>query len=219
MVVALPDDLEKYLAGLGRTRQNLRRYFRRFATSFPTYTFSTLRSSEIDHAFVHRMVEMNRQRMASKGWVSSYRDEDEAFLLERAQRHGFACAITIDGTIVAGTLSSRVGDQVYLHITTFSNEYFEYHLGYVVLFLLVSACIDAGVEKLHFLWGKSEYKMRFGCIEERVHDGFVYRSWIWWALSMDDIAKRTRWRWRTGRASAMRAALRRRLRRLYPLKQ
>ena len=92
--------------GLGQnTRQKLRRYFeavrRRPSRRTPSARLVQARSIP---PFVHRIVEMNRQRMASKGWVSSYRDEDEAFLLERARRHGFALAITIDGTIVAGTL-------------------------------------------------------------------------------------------------------------------
>ena len=215
MVLVLPSDVDKYLAGLSRgTRQKLRGYARRLEKAFPTHRFRILGPSEIDASFVHRIVEMNRQRMASKGWVSSYRDEDEIFLMERARRHGFATTITIDGRMVAGTLGSRAGNQIYLHLQAFDNDYADYHLGLVTLYLTVSACIEGGVRKLHLLWGKSDYKLRLGCVEEGVQDGCVYRSPLWCNLSLQDAWRRARWRWRAGRAPAMLASLPRQLRKL-----
>lgn len=166
VVIPLPPDVDTYFARLGRsTRQKLRNYAKHVAMAYSDHEFRVFGSVEIDEALVHRIIEMNRERMESKGEACLYSDRTEAQLAEFLRSSGFATAFLIDGVVVAGTLGSRLGTQRFLHVQSFDSAFAKQHLGWVSLFFTLTPCIDDGVSKLHLLWGKSEYKLRLGGVD------------------------------------------------------
>jgi len=208
VVIPLPSTVDAYLAGLSRgTRQKLRSYVRAFSRAFPDHQFKVYASREIDPPLVHRIVQMNRERMDAKGEACLHSRSSETQLAEFLRGTGFATAVIVDGHIVAGALGSRVGTQRYLHVQSFDNRFAEYHLGLVSLFKTIAHCIDDGDRALHLLWGKSEYKRRLGGVEEQVRAASVYRSQVWRFGALDDLARCLMWNWRRGRLAASRAAV------------
>jgi hypothetical protein len=207
VVIPLPRTYEEYLAGLGRaTRHKLRNYPKNFAKAYPDHEFRVFTSGMIDEGLVHRVVEMNRQRMASKGEVSLYSDSTEAQLAAFLRGgSGFATAVLVNGQIVAGTLGSCLGRQRYLHVQSFDDAYAAHHLGWVSMVLTLSECVRQGTTRLHLLWGKSDYKMRLGGVEEHVRAACVYRSRPWRLLFVDDVWRGVRWSWRRGPLASRRA--------------
>lgn len=218
VVIPLPRDVETYLASLGRsTRHKLRNYPKNFALAYPGYAFRVYGPDEIDEALVLHIIDMNRRRMESKGEVCVHSEDAEVQLAEFLKGHGFATGVVVDGRVVAGTLGSRLGTQWFLHVQSFDNEFARQHLGWVSLFLTLTACIQDGASKLHLLWGKSDYKMRLGGVEEYVCAACVYRSRVWRLCALDDVMHGVVWSWQRGPLAERRTAavgwLARRLRR------
>ncbi len=60
----------------------------------------------------------------------------------------------IENKIVAGCVGFMLGENYYLSKIAHDIEYNKYNLGNVVLLESIKFCIENGVKKFHFLWGR-----------------------------------------------------------------
>ena len=203
-VIELEDDYTSYLAALGAsTRKNLRWYTNRFAKAFPEHQVVVQECDDIPASLADEIVDLNRRRMEVKGEASSITNEYEARLQEFNRHYGFCTALLADGTLVAGTLGSRVGSEYYGHVQAFDPSYAKFRPGWLCLMHTIEESHARGVRRFHTLWGEADYKTHLGGSPQVLRALVVYRSRSHQLASVDDIVRAAVWHARRGRLAAI----------------
>ena len=159
MAMPLPSSLEDYGRWLGKsTRSNLRNYRNRLSKTMPEVTFEVREGSAIGDDLVRQVVAFNHARMRAKGKTSGIDEPYENRLGKMLAGYGFAGMLKVQKKVIAGTLSTRVGESYYLHVQAFDQPFAELHPGIVCTYLSVCAAVERGGLDFHFLWGNSLYK-------------------------------------------------------------
>jgi hypothetical protein len=91
--------------------------------------------------------------------------------------HGFVGVSLIDGRVCAGTICTRIGPQLFMHMVVHDRAFDAYSLGMLTAYLTVCGGIERGGEDLHFLWGNGVWKTRLKACERPLNNLVVYRSW------------------------------------------
>ncbi|HJV82842.1 GNAT family N-acetyltransferase [Noviherbaspirillum sp.] len=177
IVVSLPATEEDYLGMLGKaTRKNIKKHSNRIKRSYPSLTCSVYPNDEVTEQHVREVIALNRARMRLKNKVSEI-DEDETLRLTRLmQLCGIAFIMRIDGKVVAGSICSRVGGNVFMHISAHNPEYDDFRLGTLCCYLTICEAIRRGARELHFMWGRFDYKYAFLGVRNDYDELTVYRS-------------------------------------------
>jgi hypothetical protein len=123
-ILALPPDMESYENQIDRDFvKKLRYYVRRFFREHPTAKLRLFTADEISRDLVHKIVEMNRERMNKKLRVSGIDPRYEERIFRLAQKYGFVVTLTNQEDICAGTIFYRSNDSAYLHVLSHNTAY------------------------------------------------------------------------------------------------
>ncbi len=177
IVVPLPPSVDAYLARLGRsTRKNIRRYMAKLERSFPSAQHEVFDGADASERHLRAIIGFNRMRMAAKGKVSTF-DEDETRRLIRLVREcGLVSIVTVDGRICAGEICSCVGSHYFAHVGGHDPLYDDYRLGTLSCYLAIAECIRRGGSEFHFLWGQYDYKFMLAGVQHDLERVVIYRS-------------------------------------------
>lgn len=175
-VIELPARADEYLSHLGaKTRQHVRNHRRKLAKEWPDVQFAVVSGSAVPTSTILAIIELNRRRMAAKGVVSGY-DEEYALRLVRLMREcGLVATATVGERIVAGALLTHVEQDYFLHTTAHDEEFNQFSLGILCLVHAIEEVIGRGAERLHMLWGQSDYKTRLGAVDTVLYSLVLYR--------------------------------------------
>jgi CelD/BcsL family acetyltransferase involved in cellulose biosynthesis len=177
IVINLPTVVDDYLNSLGRrTRQGLRRDGRHLKNAMPGVRFEVVVDAEVTGELVRKVVGLNRLRMAAKGRVSGIDQLYETRLGQLVREAGFAGILKMNDDLLAGTLCTRVGKDVFLHAIAHDPVYDSLRLGLLCLNATIEAAIGMGVQRFHCMWGRSEYKERMGGVLVPLYCLSLYRS-------------------------------------------
>lgn len=218
--VALPGDVERYTAMLGKNaRRNLRRYAQQWQEAQPRQRFTVYQGAAIDPALIDAIVALNHARMANQRKRSALDPAETARLKRLAAGSGLVGVITLDGQVCAGAISYRAGDNDFLSVLAHDPAYDRYSLGFLCCYQTICACIGRGGREFHFLWGRYDYKRTFLGEQRALDVLLLYRSRLarlrhaalalrtWWAA----LRRRSHlWLWQRRQAPLLQWLRRRR---------
>lgn len=177
IVLTLPRITDEYFNNLGKsTRKTIKGYTNKLKRDFPTFENKTYVKEEADEALIRTIIEFNRARMLSTGKVSAFDETAVKHIIHSVHAYGMICVATIDGKICAGSISYRVGDNYFMHVSAHDSRYNHYRLGVLFRYLTICECIKRGGKECHFLWGRQEFKYSLLGIRRDLHDLVLYRS-------------------------------------------
>jgi hypothetical protein len=186
IVLELSPSVEQYYNRLGKnTRRNIKRYSERLTRTFPSFSFSVSEKEKIERDDVREIIRMNRARMAGKHKVSAIDDEETDRIISLVRECGMVGIARIDGTICAGTICYRIGNNFFLSVLAHDPVYDHYWLGILSCYQTICACIARSGRDFHFLWGKYEYKYTLLAEPRQLDHLIVYRSLGHMALNLD----------------------------------
>ena len=177
IVAQLPATIEAFDAQLGKsTKKTVKYHLNRLQRENPGFNFSVASSSEIAPSLIKRIIDLNRQRMASKRIRSGYDAAREKHVTEFAGRYGTVTSITINDTVVAGLICYDMGTHVFGETIAHDNAYNKSRIGQVVFYLTLRHFIERGVSCYHMMEGDYNYKYSFLGVAQNLYSFSVYRS-------------------------------------------
>ncbi|MDR2038776.1 MAG: GNAT family N-acetyltransferase [Bacteroidales bacterium] len=176
-IMDLPASMDVYMKSLGtQTRKHVKYYQNRIQKDFPGFNISFQEGEDIKSGQIARIVDMNRDRMKSKGKKSGIDEIQQEYIYQYAQINGMLCLCTVDEEIIGGTINTIIGEHAYLHVIAHDNQYNKYNTGQVALVNTVQYLIGKNVKHFHLFWGEYDYKYRFLCKNHDLYDITVYRK-------------------------------------------
>lgn len=159
-VIDLPDDLETWLAGIGkRNRHELRRKRRRFGEALGDANLERRDDPEVVALFV----EMHRAAAGEKGgFMTEAREEFFADLIANAGATVDVLS-TEDGP-VAAAFAFAEADGYYLYNSAYAPSAASSSPGIALLAAIIETLIADGVPRLDLLKGDEPYKFRLGAV-------------------------------------------------------
>jgi len=176
-VLDLPGSEASYLASISRqTREKIRYYEARCRRKQPSMQFRITRKSCIAAADFDAVIQLNRARMANKGRQFGLDDQEQHRLWRLLHQCGFIAVIEIDAQVRAGLLCTQTGRDIYLHVIAHDPRHDNLNLGFLCCYLGIRSAIEQGCVRFHFLWGRSDYKPRFGARPKPLFAIALYKS-------------------------------------------
>lgn len=176
-IVVLPESTAQYLKAMpAQSRGRILKSIRKAKSDNASYEFEVLERSQIAVEHVDAIARLAAQRMLNKG-SEPYLDEREVQAMARlAQTHGSLGLIRIEGRLVAGTLSYRVGTRWFSRVIAHDPALNRYGLGNQLQLQVILNAIDRGAREFWMMGGGSTDKARFLAQRTMLNSISVYRS-------------------------------------------
>ena len=173
-LLKLPLSLEDYLKSLGKkTRQHLKWYQRQIEKDFSNYVYVIENNENCKIQTLNEIMCLLHKRRKNRG-LEVYSDLKEFF--PNFDGYIVNCYLTINGKIVAGTISTVFNGALNLHYITHDDNYSSYNIGNLILLKTIEYAISQKIKIFNLLWGNLEYKKRFGCVEQKLYDLTIYKN-------------------------------------------
>jgi hypothetical protein len=188
--IMLPATPDEYTANLGKsTRSNIKRYTRRLAQSFPSFTHKAFENEEVDEQHVRDIIGISKARMTGKKKKFSVDEEMTEGLVKLAKACGFVNVVMIDNRLCAGSISYRIGSRYFAFVNAHDAEFDSCCLGTLCYYFTIRESIVRGGKQLHMGWGRYEYKSRLLGIQQDFDSLVIYRSHLQMLLNCDSVMK------------------------------
>jgi hypothetical protein len=163
-ILELPDSVDVYMKSLSKkTRQYFRYYKNRIAKEMPGFSISFIENEDITYEQVSAIVNLNRERMKTKGKKPGIDDTDCEKMYRYARINGLLCLCYDNETIIGGTICSVIGKRAFIHVVAHDDSYQKYSIGQTALINTIQYLIEHQKKYAHLMWGESEYKHRLHC--------------------------------------------------------
>ncbi len=173
IVIDLPKDETAYIASLGKaTRKTLRQNLNRAGK----LTHVVVPGTEVDASLITAIIGFNHARMAGKQRASALDTRAGAQLLALVRARGMVGTVSLAGTLCAGTLACRFGDDVYSLVNAHDPALDPLGMGNLSRHLMILATIRAGARRFHLLGGHFTSKRSCGARRVMLDDVTLYRS-------------------------------------------
>ncbi len=190
IVLTLPATEIEYQARLGKaTRRNMKRYLRRMEHDFPSFRYELCAGSKLEEEEIRKIINYNKARMANKRQVSNFDERETAQIIARVKACGQVGIIRIEGSICAGAISYRVGDNYFLGVLAHDPALDPYRPGLLCCYLTICRCIQSKGREFHFLWGRYEFKYLLLGVQRDLDSLTLYRSWLHQLLNGETVAR------------------------------
>lgn len=182
-ILELPDSVKNYLTSLGKsTRKSIMGYSNRLSKHFPQLRWTSCDAAELSAAALHDVVVQLQAyksvSMAARGRQAEYDQAETQRVLTLAADYGRVGIATLDGRIVAGSLSLRFGDSFIMWLAAADPELASYRLGMLTCFWSISDCISQQALHCHLLWGRYHYKHQLLAVPHPLYQIEIFRSWL-----------------------------------------
>ena len=176
-IVDLPASLDEYYSMLGyHTRKNSKNRKVRLLRDYPDAKFNVKYGAEIDEQLIDRLLQLNIDRMKSKGIVPGS-DKDKDRIFQYSQHYGCVAYIEIDGVVIAGFISTILGKRIFGHVIAHDDTYGKYNPGEVCQFYIIQTAIEKGLTRFHYSSGDNEYKKRMLANPHSMFSYILYRKY------------------------------------------
>ena len=193
IVLTMPATTDAYFSMLGKSTQRyLTRYLHKLKRDYPGFEFDVQAGPAIQDGHVHKIMQLNQERMAGKYKQADTCDRRMEQILQLIRRNGFIGLIRINGEICAGTINLRESDNFFLNTIAHDSQFDEYRLGTLCCYLTICECIRQGGNDYHFLWGEYDYKYRLKGQRRRLDHLVVYRTRRHFVLDLATVAGNAR---------------------------
>lgn len=180
VMVAMPATKQELLASLGSNkRQQLGKYTRRLEREWPAgVEWVCLAKEEITEELFCAIVQFNSLRQSEKGKQTLWHQAMTHQRCQLARRTGLLCGIRLNGKFVSGAVTYLYGQDAYYALIGHDPQYDYWNLGNLTTWLTMEKCLERSVRRFHFLWGLSEYKLRFGGEVKPLYTLSIYRDYL-----------------------------------------
>lgn len=176
-IISLPASMDDYFKQLGSsTRANVKKHKNKFLKEYPHANFVTKRGDEIERGLIDRIINLNFNRITSKGEVPNTNSSHIDNFHQYSQHYGFVACIEVDGSIIAGSIAYMSNKSMYSYFLAHDNNYSNYNAGQLCMLYLIQTSIENGFTEFHLLWGESEYKTRFLAKPRTMYSYIVFKS-------------------------------------------
>ncbi|HKV23218.1 MAG TPA: GNAT family N-acetyltransferase [Candidatus Acidoferrum sp.] len=178
VVVEMPPTVEQMLMNLGSNkRQQLGKYTRRLEREWPGgIEWLCLSKEQISEEIYRAVIDFNIQRQTAKGKEVLWEEEVVGQRWQLARETGLLCGIRLAGKLVAGGVACLHGEDAYFLLIGHDPKYDYWNLGNLTTWLAMEKSHEQGVRRFHFLWGISEYKLRFSGEVRQLYTVSVFRN-------------------------------------------
>ena len=178
-ILTLPDTFELWMASISaRTREKLRNYRRKVEKKYPDFHFYSMTGADISELKIRNVIQMNRHRMQIKGRQFGMSEEDESNLIALMRERGQLSVIEIEGEVCAGLLCTKAGQDLYMHVIAHDAAYDDFRLGYLCAASSIQAAISQHLLRIHFLWGRYDYKTQLGARSKPLYKICLFKNWF-----------------------------------------
>lgn len=195
-IAVLPQSGEEFLQAMpAQSRARMLKSIRKIKADHPSYEFVILNGEEIGFTPVEDIVRLAAKRMLAKGCAPYIDDGDIPALVQLAQTYGSLGLIRIEGRLVAGTLSYRVGERWFAQLIAHDPALNVYGLGNQLQLQVMLDAIDRGAREFWMMGGGGVDKARFLTRRTMLNSITVYRSRSaamrgWRSYAANDIKRR-----------------------------
>lgn len=176
-IIRLPSSIEEYEKRLSSNmRRHTRNYISKINRELGELTFNIYKNSNIPPMIIHKIVEMNHQRMINKKIISGLDESYVEKILRFINFYGYVTTVEIQGSIVAGTITYSISNNYFVEEIASDPAFDKYDVGHTCLFLTIKECINQHGNEFHLLWGNNPYKTRFLGERSQLYSAFFFRS-------------------------------------------
>jgi hypothetical protein len=178
VIVKMPSTVEELLSSFGSNkRQQLGKYTRRLERQWPGgVEWICLERGEITQELFETVLALNSKRQAAKGKQSSWNHAVAEQRWKLAARTGLIVGLRLGGEFAAGGLAYLYGEDAYFSVIGHEPKFDYWNLGNLITWLMMRKSLERGARRFHFLWGLSEYKLRFGGEIQPLYTVTVFRN-------------------------------------------
>jgi hypothetical protein len=177
-ILLLPATVDEYLSDLGaKTRKHLKARKANLERDFESVKYITKTAAEIDKSVIEKIVQFSRDRVKRKGRNFGIDKTYTDNLYKYSRHYGCVVYLELDGTMVAGCISTIINNEIFVHIIAYNDDFSRYNVGEVCVFDLIQTSINNKLVKFHFLWGFNELKRRLQAKQSPLFSYIVYRNY------------------------------------------
>jgi CelD/BcsL family acetyltransferase involved in cellulose biosynthesis len=176
--VSFPGSIAEYERMLSNKFLSKVRYHeRRLARERPSARFATLERADIPRSWIAEVVQLNRDRMASKNVESVFSKHYEEGIDRVARGHGCVTVLLDGSRVCAGVIDIVCGPEAFGWVIGHDHAYARYCPGMLCQMAAARHLIGRGVRTFHLLHGESQYKREFGGRTAALATYVVLRDW------------------------------------------
>jgi CelD/BcsL family acetyltransferase involved in cellulose biosynthesis len=178
--ISLPGSFADYERIVGKEFSSSTRYhLRRLARERPSTRFATLEGAQIPRSWIADVVQLNRDRMASREVASVFDERYEEGIARVARAHGYVTVLLDGSRVCAGVINILSGPEAFGWVTGHDDAYRRYCPGRLCQLEGIRHAIARGTRTFHLLHGDSPYKQELGGRSARLASYVVLRDWAW----------------------------------------
>jgi hypothetical protein len=187
-ILSLPPTMDEYYTELGyHTRKNIRSRKKKLLNDFQDVNFVCKSGMEIEETLTDKIIKLNCERLKKKGVKPQIDQVERKKTFKYSQQYGSVTCLEIDGTLVAGCISTIINNGIFVHVIAFDTEFSKYNVGEVCVVQMIQTSIERGLTSIHFLWGETELKKRLLAKPHILYSYLIFR-----AYSVDFILSKTK---------------------------
>ena len=166
----LPESIDLYMAQLGaHTRRHIRAYEKKFFQAHDSVEFFTQYKSEVNEDYYKEIIRLNHERCEAKGHQSGISEKEVENLYEVIKLYGAVTIMMHKNKVIAGTISTSIGNERTLHVIAHDNSYNSFNIGNIIMKKTIEQAINEKIGLFNLTWGgvvdrkgKTNWKMQFG---------------------------------------------------------
>ena len=178
-ILTLPCSSELWLQCLSKKmRSRLRYSLSRAQRRLPQLQFHTVLTSDIDPKLIQQILTMSRVKMQNKGKKFCMSEREERYLISLMKKCGAIYLLVNEGEIIAGLLCTVCQQDLFFHVISHDADFDDIRAGLLCCYHTILLAIDNKCERIHFLWGRYQYKLQLGAKEEKLIKLAIFRSHV-----------------------------------------
>lgn len=176
-ILVLPWSSALWLNSLSKKmRTTLRYLLNRAQRKLPNLQFHSISPPEFTVSLIQHILTMSRIRLKSKGKSFCMTDQEEKCLIALIQKNGEIYVLENEGKMIAGLLCTYCNKDLFFHVIGHDSNYDEIRAGLLCCYQAILRAIANKYERIHFLWGRYQYKLQLGAKEEKLIKLAIFRS-------------------------------------------
>ena len=139
-------------------------------------SFRCIQRHEITPLLIKKILLLSRLRMQHKGKAFGVGERDEQCLILEMCERGVVYVLELEEKIIAGLLCTYCDKDLFFHIIAHDSAYDSLRAGRLCCYHSIVSAIENKYERLHFLWGRYQYKLQFGAKEKKLIKLTIFRK-------------------------------------------
>ena len=159
-----------------KKRTTLRHLLNRAQHKFPNLQFRSASTPELTTFLIQHILSMSRFRLKNKRKKFCMTDAEEKCLIDLIKKNDEIYVLENEGKIIAGLLSTYCKQDLFFHVISHDSNFNEIRAGLLCCYYTILQAIENKYERIHFLWGRYQYKLQLGAKEEKLIKLAIFKN-------------------------------------------